>query len=75
MPAHPKPDTARPRISTAETGATPPSKDPISKMPIDVRNTYFTENWRYSLPNRNWNAQEVRRLGNNDQSKMRKRDK
>ena len=44
MPALPKPETARPRMSMADATAVPEIRDPISKIITEIRNTTFSEN-------------------------------
>lgn len=54
MPATPIPETARPRIRANELGAAPHTTEPTSNNSSDAKNTHFTSNSAYSLPNSSW---------------------
>jgi len=41
-PAAPRPEIARPTITAADVGATPHTKDPISKIAKAIKKTHFT---------------------------------
>jgi len=50
MPEPPRPATARPTIRALLVGASPQTRDPISKMAMAARKVYLIEKLEYTRP-------------------------